>query len=72
MIWCILEPKRVALVATISEIFVTTKVVFSAHKQAGYRMLQYHHLFAQYAEMNSKICSVPDRKSNSFSSNNCP
>jgi len=31
-----------------------------------------HHLFAQYAEMNSKICNVPDRKANSFSSNNCP
>jgi len=29
-------------------------------------------LFAQYAEMNSKICNVPDRKANSFSSNNCP
>jgi len=28
--------------------------------------------FAQYAEMNSKICNVPDRKANSFSSNNCP
>ena len=24
------------------------------------------------AEMNSKICNVPDRKANSFSSNNCP
>jgi len=32
----------------------------------------HHHLFAQYAEMNSKICNVPDRKANSFSSNNCP
>jgi len=32
----------------------------------------FHHLFAQYAEMNSKICNVPDRKANSFSSNNCP
>jgi len=31
-----------------------------------------HHLFAQYAEMNSKICNVPDRKANSFSFNNCP
>jgi len=31
----------------------------------------HHHLFAQYAEMNSKICNVPDRKANSFSSNNC-
>ena len=30
-----------------------------------------HHLFAQYAEMNSKICNVPDSKANSFSSNNC-
>jgi len=37
-------------------------------------LLQYHHhhLFAQYAEMNSKICNVLDRKANSFSSNNCP
>ena len=26
-------------------------------------------LFAQHAEMNSKICNVPDRKCNSFSSN---
>ena len=32
----------------------------------------HHHLFAQYAEMNSKICNVPERKANSFSSNNCP
>jgi len=33
----------------------------------------HHHLFAQFAEMNSKICNVPpDRKANSFSSNNCP
>jgi len=32
----------------------------------------HHHLFAQYAEMNSKICNVQDRKANSFSSNNCP
>ena len=31
----------------------------------------HHHLFAQYAEMNSKICNVPERKANSFSSNNC-
>jgi len=31
-----------------------------------------HHVFAQYAEMKSKICNVPDRKANSFSSNNCP
>ena len=32
----------------------------------------HHHLFAQYAEMNSKTCNVPDRKANSFSSDNCP
>jgi len=25
----------------------------------------HHHLSAQYAEMNSKICNVPDRKANS-------
>jgi len=25
----------------------------------------HHHLFAQYVEMNSKICNVPDRKANS-------
>jgi len=31
----------------------------------------HRHLFAQYAEMNSKICNVPDRKADSFSSNNC-
>jgi len=31
----------------------------------------HHHLFAQYTEMNSKLCDVPDRKANSFSSNNC-
>jgi len=30
------------------------------------------YLFAQYAEMTSKICNVPDRKANSFTSNNCP
>jgi len=34
--------------------------------------ISYHHVFAQYAEMNSKICNVPDRKANSISSNNCP
>jgi len=33
------------------------------------RRLHHHHLFAQYAEMDSKICNVPDRKANSFSSN---
>jgi len=32
----------------------------------------HHHLFAQYADMISKIYNVPDRKANSFSSNNCP
>jgi len=32
----------------------------------------HHHLFAQYAEMNSKIGNVQDRKANSFGSNNCP
>jgi len=26
----------------------------------------HHHLFAQYSEMNSKICNVPDRIANSF------
>jgi len=29
--------------------------------------VQRHHVFAQYAEMNCKICNVPDRKANSFS-----
>ena len=32
-------------------------------------LYHHHRLFAQYAEMNSKICNVPDRKANSFSSN---
>jgi len=49
---------------------------FQNHSQStthGYHHIyHHHHLFAQYAEMNSKICNVPDRKANSFSSNNCP
>ena len=33
--------------------------------------IHHHHLLAQYAEMNSKICNVSDKKANSFSSNSC-
>jgi len=41
-------------------------------KGGEYHHHHHHHLFAQYTEMNSKMCNVPDRKANSFSSNNCP
>jgi len=53
---------------------VCTSLQTDNHRSVFYRpdALHHHHLFAQYAEMNSKICNVPDRKANSFSPNNCP
>jgi len=48
------------------------KVFAEKKKMKIYRTnIHHHHLLAQYAEVNIKICNVSDKKANSFSSNNC-